>query len=427
MAVREQRQQFLYLFMLGLAMGVLVLTWGVYPFEVAFRPLMVVDIIPLAMNIGVLYLMNRKEYRSSVTSWLTMALVFLQIWALAELFQHISITVDSFYFWVQVEDFGSIFVPMLFYLFVYQYTENAMVSVRRFTALFLGSIIFLFIDTQLFVFHLGQEAVRWTKYGFSESFTPYFAFLVIWFVGLLLAALYRLWQFQREESNALRKQQIRLIAFAVAIPVLAGAITDGILPILGYDLFELAMVLTSVMSAIIAYAIFKYKLFAIEPEIISQHMFRAIPDAVLLTDATGRIQEYNAVAEQFFVANKATLLGVSVKNLLPFIPWDDEFYINPVMPGTREYTGEVRRTGTDKLLYARVIVSKVHRQIGATLGYILVIADITDMKVQSDQLETRLKEIEKINDLLIGRELKMKEMKDEIAHYKKALQTHEAQ
>jgi len=44
--------------------------------------------------------------------------------------------------------------------------------------------------------------------------------------------------------------------------------------------------------------------------------------------------------------------------------------------------------------------------------------DITEKKQAEEDLKTRLDEIERMNRLMIGRELKMKEMRDEIARLK---------
>src|SRR5690606_37026232 len=119
--------------------------WGKYPFEMEFRPLALLDIIPIIVNLVVIFLINQPEYRSTTTAWLTMTLATVQLWAVSEAFQHMATTVESYYFWINVEDHGSIFLPMMLYLFVHQYVANALVPIKQMSTLFVGSLTILFI------------------------------------------------------------------------------------------------------------------------------------------------------------------------------------------------------------------------------------------------------------------------------------------
>jgi len=93
--------------------------------------------------------------------------------------------------------------------------------------------------------------------------------------------------------------------------------------------------------------------------------------------------------------------------------------IQMALRGEKEFDTEFRVLWPDKTVkYIRAIANVLRDPTGKALRMIGTNWDITDQKTIGEELLNKINELEKLNSLMIGRELKMIELKDEIAKLK---------
>lgn len=148
----------------------------------------------------------------------------------------------------------------------------------------------------------------------------------------------------------------------------------------------------------------------------------AAPDAFVVVDDSGKIAQVNKQATSLFGYSGEELVGQKIEALIPkrfqgrHVKHRSGYIHNP----------KTRPMGTDLDLYAlrkdgsefpvEVSLSPV-RGVGK-LQVIAIVRDVTVRKKSEQALAERAKELERFNRLMVGRELKMAELKEEIDRLK---------
>lgn len=115
-----------------------------------------------------------------------------------------------------------------------------------------------------------------------------------------------------------------------------------------------------------------------------------------------------------FGFNKKTLLKKTFQNIThPDDLKKDLAFVKDMLDGKREtYQMEKRYITKNKnIVWAQLSVSLVRNDDGTPRHFISHIEDITHQKQQAKELQEKITELEKMNDMMIGREEKMIEMK----------------
>ncbi len=137
-------------------------------------------------------------------------------------------------------------------------------------------------------------------------------------------------------------------------------------------------------------------------------------DAIFSKDLTGIILFWNKGAENLYQYNQKEIVGKKVDILLPE-DRKDEFakILDKIKKGERiEHFDTVRIKKDGNKLSVSLTVSPILNKQGEIIGASSIARDITN------QIE-RTKELEKMNRLMVGRELKMIELKNKIVELEK--------
>lgn len=142
---------------------------------------------------------------------------------------------------------------------------------------------------------------------------------------------------------------------------------------------------------------------------------------VVITDSEGVILYANEAAQK--------LTGYALSELVGQTPrlWGGQmsrqFYEDfwrQIKIEKKAFIGEItnRRKGGE-IYIAHAIVSPILGSEGQLSGFVAIETDITNQKKQEQEKMKNLEEMEKLNQLMVGRELKMVELKKELALLKK--------
>lgn len=148
------------------------------------------------------------------------------------------------------------------FLLTFSRKEKILKNVFTYLALYIPSSVFLYLNyTTGLIF--SQEAVK--MYG-GYTFPPgdLVWTYVLYYTSFYIFAIYLLAEIVRKGAG-IEKKQAKPILVGSTFFLIAGTTTDIALPAVGYSIVEMAASFSIVWAACIAYAIFKYKLFVIEP------------------------------------------------------------------------------------------------------------------------------------------------------------------
>jgi two-component system sensor histidine kinase AtoS len=189
-----------------------------------------------------------------------------------------------------------------------------------------------------------------------------------------------------------KKMQARYVVIGFALPILTGVITDVVLPSFNADLPSISSLSTTLYSSLVVFALWKYNLFTLTPEIAAKSILDTVPDSIILTNLDGVILTVNRGGLVFFGYSEFELVGKSVKSLFAQDQVGKVFLTNVSQEGViRNFEVKCKmRNGDEKpVLFS---VSLVTDDNGKGLGFVFTIRDITELK----QMQMRLVKAERL-------------------------------
>jgi len=218
----------------------------------------------------------------------------------------------------------------------------------------------------------------------------------------------------RQTSNTWQKDRTKLILFGFVLFV-----------VLGLSSFVLDQITTSVpdysahpelvFSMFIAYGIIRYNLFVVNPATVADTIVSTMVDALIIINPRGIIIEANHAAGTLFHCHSKDLL---FKHINEYIHTENrtELFFEYLCSQLSEKASikefdSIASTPSENRLSVSLSASKIIKKDGTVLGTVIILRDITERKSSQDALKKAYSELERINKVLIGRELAMIKLK----------------
>jgi PAS domain S-box-containing protein len=202
----------------------------------------------------------------------------------------------------------------------------------------------------------------------------------IWSSTLAVAALVLCIAFYFRTQNQAKKTQTKFIILGLAFPVISALFTNSIMQVLRIPFPSMNSITTCLFSLIIAYAIWRYRLFQLNPAMAAENIIAAMPDPLILASAEGKIVRVN---EAFIEGTGYTQEEVSGKQLCEmFLDRDSAEKIFAEFGQTKEIKGYetvfVNKSGKKRDVL--ISVSVVRDKNSEELGFACVMHDVTESK-----------------------------------------------
>lgn len=150
----------------------------------------------------------------------------------------------------------------------------------------------------------------------------------------------------------------------------------------------------------------------------------SIPIGVTIADINGQIIYTNTAEATMHGYAVEELIGKDARIMAPLHLWKRlEFEEIYKMGDWKRETVNIKKNG--ELFFVHLTSIAVKDKSGVPIGIISVCEDITKHKRLEDELKKRLKELEEFYDMAVGRELRMKQLKEENEELKEALKKYE--
>jgi PAS domain S-box-containing protein len=374
-------------------------------FDFVFNPYALLSYLAFAANSVVIYLIASRGLQVSANRWFAMTVIAIIPWSISETLSRFSANSIAAGFWESLGVIGWVFVSPIFLSFTLAYIgkENLLSKLSTQVLLFGPAIIFLFLGwaTDLVSNNVPGDYYR-VPWGWQSPTAPLFWLALLWLDVLFVISLGLLFRYWQKLKESARRKQTLLILVGVLVPVVGGSITNGLLPILGVEVFGAAVVLTTVMSLTVAYAIIKYKLFVFNPATIASNIIETMNEILLVFNPSHSIEFVNNAVEKTLGYKQNYLVGQHFKDLLGG-DWDS-FYnkiLKPVYAGETVSGVEVELlSAAGEKIPVNFSASPLRDKEGGTFGVVAVATDIrkirdlfADITAERNKLTTTIESI----------------------------------
>ncbi len=249
-------------------------------------------------------------------------MVGVSIWSLGYALELIAPTLSEKLLWARVEYIGIVTVPLMWFIFIVQYTGLG-ARLTRWQALLLGAIpaltVLMVWTNDLHHLHWRTSALRTEGVllpVLSHSYGPVFWIHTAYSYSLLVVAFVLLVLAVRNTSRPHRTPLVTLL-IASFIPWLANGMTVfkidfGLPAFSGLDLAPLAFSFSGLLAA---WGIFGLRMLDIAP-VARQLVVEGMHDAVFVVDTSDRLVDLNPAAAQLWGRPAAEMLGQPIETLL---------------------------------------------------------------------------------------------------------------
>jgi PAS domain S-box-containing protein len=346
-------------------------------------------------------------------------------WLLGDTLMNSSQTSEAALQWTKLSSSGAALIgpPLVWFVITSGYPR---LLTKKYILIILCSIsaVFGYITLASNLVAAGALKTYWGYYmlpGFL--YTPlslYVSLSALTAVGL---ALYARNHLQRQQKN-----QMTVFILAFGFPLIGGLISEVIFPLLNQVVPPLTSALFSFSGVFIAYAIFKYEFLAISPALAFERIFNTMKDALIVADQNGEIILFNDATMNMTGYLKDELLNRSLDQLLTdkdMQQIDFKYFQNKSLDNERmNFIHKTNLTPTKIQISSKPFVT----QTGSAQGLVLVAHDISareeliehlekktfELESSKKILEKTMEEVQRLNTTMVGREVKMVELKNRI-------------
>ncbi len=324
--------------------------------------------------------------------------VFVAIWAFSYALEFGTLLMEEKVFFSQLSYLGIAFIPVTYFFFTTAFSQKFHLVKK------LNIIISLIIPiiTLVLVFTNDKHHLIWKNYTLNNStnmlyykhgiwfwiFDIYAFTLIAWGIFNLVSSISTFTTFYRK--------QIRLLIVASLIPVIANLMyIFNINPVPGFDWTTVSFVLTGL---IIAFGIFRYKIFELIP-LAREKLLGTMNEGVLVVNPNGIIEEANPALIKTFSLNANTTINSNFVQTFEKFP-----SIIELLQSDEDRVTDFELQHNNQTYYYQIRITALYDQLEKLSGKLMVLSDVSSIrlaKIQLTKKNEQLKEQNRRNEKLI--------------------------
>jgi PAS domain S-box-containing protein len=357
---------------LSLVSGVLILSLGIFVYEENRKSLQHILFLLLC----------------GVASW----------WSFAEFMMLGAESFATAGFWMKATALWT-FVPPLALNFTVVFTRPDSWKNKRwiYPVLYAPALIFCWIElTTSLITTAPIQAFGGYVFGYSQqSLFPLVE--ISWAVALSIIAMLLCVQLYFITNDHRKKQQAKYIMAGIGITALFGLLTQQILPGLQFPIPDLTSASFLIFSGCVGYAIWKYRLFILNPATVADNILSTMSDGVVILDPDGNIVATNQALSRMVGTPEEKCIGRPVSDI--FCHDADKATIVAMIleqGSLSDYETTFRSVG-GKAVPVSFSGSVIRDTDGSVAGIVGVSRDITDRKRAEEALTRARKKLNVLN------------------------------
>jgi len=295
-------------------------------FALTFNSYALISFFAAAVDIVNIVLVLVKKRYTAITNWFILFLLGATGMALAEGLQRLSSKVSGALFWQNIYFIFMVLLPPVFYLFTisYVYAGKKKFVLLSSVLIFTWGILAFIVghgDNQIYLNILGH--IHNTPWGYTSDQGPLYITIIIWSGLFYIFGTGLLIQFFRKNTSVLIKKQVRIFLLAFLMPVAVGLVTSVFIPPLFPNLIPPLTTLFGAISVVlIYYAIRRYQLFVLDPEIVAQNILDTLNEAVIITRPNMVIETLNNEALRMISIDRSQYGHIKVSHYFSRELWN---------------------------------------------------------------------------------------------------------
>jgi len=327
--------------------------------------------------------------------------------------------IDMWFVFQNVASIGWISFASIFLLFTLVYTG-------RKTILNFKPIYLIFVALPAFFIYL-----EWNRKIIVDGFKEWYGWFPVWSDSIwtsLFNAYYLIFMVLSlvllivfASKNKARRSEAIIISVTMVVSLLLGTLTDIVLPqiYMASNIPQFADLACIIWASGVVYAISKYNFLSISPAVAAENMISIMSDAMLLLDKDLNIIQANQAIKKIFGYDPDKIKGKPINFI---INKEDKDFIKQLKNNSDviDYETTIKSKAGNKLS-TLLSTSYLKDDSGGIFGVVLVAKDITQLKKIQSKLKIKVKQLNRLNSAMVGREIKNIELKKEIEKLQKEL------
>jgi len=301
--------------------------------------------------------------------------------------------------WLKLGAFWPIAVASIFH-FCLEYTEIE-TKIRKSTLL----LIVYVISIAFSLIELGTDNFAsatlmqwgWTKTFFFDNTFYLISTLNASIIVLLSIAITFIYAYH--EINRKKRISATYVAIAFAIPFVTDAISDTLIPsMFGLIIPSINTVGFFFCLVLIAYTMWSFDLFQINPSTAADNIVGTMQDMLLLTSIDGTIKMVNsATLDELGYSNKKEMLNAQIRN---YIRLDNQLIYGQNQLKSYETTFTRKNGGSIPVLLSKSLILDDEKK---PVGSVFIAKNITQLKETESKMIKAQKELVTLNEQLDNR------------------------
>jgi len=346
------------------------------------------------LALGVVALVWKLSAHTGVKAFIAMMLA-VALWSVMAGMEALATSLSANLIWTKLSYPGVVSVPVLFFLFVLQFTGHEhWLSHRNQGLLWIIPVL-----TLLLAFTNEWHHLQWSSLTpdplLGESLIyyghgPWFYVMIVFLYLLMLVATILLVQAAFNFHSAFRLQTLAIL-FSAPLPWLSNFLyIMDISPLPGLDT---APIFFAATGLILSLAIFRFQLLDLVP-VAREMIIEGLQDGIMVMDDSGRIVDINPAALRLLNWPDRNWVGLPGGQLIP--------QIRNLLDKT---TIKIEiQSQSDSPLWLELHQDPLHSRNGRMLGTLLTLRNITERKQMEMALEEKTRQLENlaVSDSLTG-------------------------
>ncbi len=337
-----------------------------------------------------LALYGAKHRHTFGTNILGLCMTIGTLWSCANAFELSALTIEHKLFWANLQYVAYSLGPVAWLLTSCQFSGRTHWLKRKNVLPFLLipaiTILLVWTDPWWGLVRTGFRLdTTGPFYVLDKQYGPWFWVHFTQSYALNFLSIYLLSQALTKNNSIYRGQALFLLA-GISLVVLSNLLyVLGLSPITAYDVTPIVF---SISAGLMFWGIYRFDLFMLVP-IAWDKVLEAMETAVVVVNNYGRVVDFNpAFCHMFVTEVRASLLGMSLQDISTELAALD---LDPSREAGRHL--EIQRGVQGEEHYYEAFVSAIRDHQGHVRGEVMVINDITELKLAQARLSLEQQEV----------------------------------
>lgn len=341
--------------------------------------------ITLALTI---FFLNKKALLNKLFA---LALLINAYWAFGEFMMMQASTFETALFWDKAISFFPFFLAILLHGILIFTESDLLKSKLTYFGLYFPTLFFSIINLTTDLISVPPVPTYWGYTNTVQSGSLLGIIFIIWAGVIALLSVSLCVLYYANLSEITKKRTAKFVTISITVAVLLSVLTNQIQPILNFYVPGLTNISVSVAGIFIAFAVFRFHLYSLNPEIAADNIVSTMLDSLILADLKGRIISVNRSLVELTGFEENEIIGKSVKEMIEKRSNIDENLFENLQDELK-VEGKIKnlefkfRTKSGEEKTDVISSSIVRNKQGQEIGIAIILHDITERKKMEQKL-----------------------------------------